>query len=183
MEIAFLLVAIAATVLAVTAISERVEVPAPLTLVVVGVAASYVPGVPELRLEPEVVLLGLLPPLLYSAAVNTSLVDFNANRRPILLLSVGLVAFTTFGVAAVIRMVIPEVEWPLALAIGAADRIQRLVRRQVEVLDTFRSVGQDLGGLDRSDIDERGRAKGREGFAGQGPAVLGAGRHRTTSFD
>lgn len=119
MEIALLLVALAATVLTVTAISERFEVPAPLTLVVVGVAASYVPGVPEIRLEPEVVLLGLLPPLLYSAAVNTSLVDFNANRRPILLLSVGLVAFTTFGVAAVIRLVIPEIEWPLALAIGA----------------------------------------------------------------
>ncbi|AIY16096.1 Na+/H+ antiporter [Pimelobacter simplex] len=119
MEIAFLLVAIAITVLTVTAISERFEVPAPLTLVVVGVAASYVPGVPEIRLEPEVVLLGLLPPLLYSAAVNTSLVDFNANRRPILLLSVGLVAFTTFGVAAVVRLVIPEISWPLALAIGA----------------------------------------------------------------
>lgn len=119
MDVALLLVAIAVVVLAFTAISERFEVPAPLTLVVVGVAASYVPGVPEIRLEPEVVLLGLLPPLLYSAAVNTSLVDFNANRRPILLLSVGLVAFTTVGVAVVIRAVIPEINWPLALAIGA----------------------------------------------------------------
>ncbi len=119
MEIAFLLVAIAVVVLTVTALSERVDIPAPLTLVVVGVAASYVPGVPELRLEPEVVLLGLLPPLLYSAAVNTSLVDFNANRGPILLLSVGLVAFTTFGVGAVVKLVIPDLPWALALAIGA----------------------------------------------------------------
>lgn len=119
MEIALALVAIAVVVLTVTAISERYDVPAPLTLVVVGVAASYVPGVPEVHLEPEVVLLGLLPPLLYSAAVNTSLVDFNANRRPILLLSVGLVAFTTVGVAVVVRMVIPDINWPLALAIGA----------------------------------------------------------------
>ncbi|KRB80242.1 sodium:proton antiporter [Nocardioides sp. Root190] len=119
MEIALALVAIAVVVLTVTAVSERFEIPAPLTLVVVGVAASYVPGVPELRLEPEVVLLGLLPPLLYSAAVNTSLVDFNANRKPILLLSVGLVAFTTVGVAVVVRAIIPEIDWPLALAIGA----------------------------------------------------------------
>lgn len=119
MDIALLLVALAVVVLAFTAISEHFEVPAPLTLVVVGVVASYVPGVPEIRLEPEVVLLGLLPPLLYSAAVNTSLVDFNANRRPILLLSVGLVAFTTVGVAVVVRAVIPEINWPLALAIGA----------------------------------------------------------------
>ena len=65
--------------------------PAPLLLIAVGVAASYLPGVPEVHLEPEVVLLGLLPPLLYAAAIQTSLVDFNANRRAILLLSVGLV--------------------------------------------------------------------------------------------
>ncbi len=119
MEIAFLLVAIAVVVLTVTALSERVEIPAPLTLVVVGVAASYVPGVPQLHLAPEVVLLGLLPPLLYSASVNTSLVDFNANRGPILLLSVGLVAFTTLGVGAVVKLVIPDLHWALALAIGA----------------------------------------------------------------
>lgn len=119
MEIAIFLVAIAVTVLAFTAVSERYDLPAPLVLVVVGVGAAYVPGVPVVHLEPEVVLLGLLPPLLYSAAVTTSLVDFNANRRPILLLSVGLVAFTTVGVAAVVRLVIPEIGWPLALAIGA----------------------------------------------------------------
>ena len=119
MEIASLLIAIVVAVLAVTTLSERAEIPAPLTLVVVGVAASYVPGVPELRLEPDVVLLGLLPPLLYSAAINTSLVDFNANRRPILLLSVGLVFFTTAGVALAVKLVIPEVHWALAFAIGA----------------------------------------------------------------
>ncbi len=119
MEIALLLVAVAVTVLTFTALSDRYDVPAPLTLVVVGVAASYVPGVPEIHLEPEVVLLGLLPPLLYAAAVNTSLVDFNANRRPILLLSVGLVVFSTLGVAAVLRLAVPEIGWSLALAIGA----------------------------------------------------------------
>ncbi|WP_370290548.1 Na+/H+ antiporter [Nocardioides sp.] len=119
MEVALLLVAIAVAVLTVTATSERLGVPAPLTLVVVGVAVSFVPGVPELRLEPEVVLLGLLPPLLYSAAISTSLVDFNANRRPILLLSVGLVVVTTLGVAMVVKLVIPDLRWALAIAIGA----------------------------------------------------------------
>lgn len=119
MGTALLLVVIAITVLSITAVAGRYDAPAPLVLVVVGAAASYVPGVPELHLEPEVVLLGLLPPLLYSAAVNTSLVDFNANRRSILLLSVGLVAFTTVGVAVVLRWVIPDLNWALALAIGA----------------------------------------------------------------
>lgn len=119
MEIALLLLAIAVTVLAVTAVAERYELPAPLVLIVAGAAASYVPGVPEIRLSPDVVLIGLLPPLLYSAALGTSLVDFKANRRPILLLSVGLIFFTTAGVAVVVRAVVPEIGWPLAFAIGA----------------------------------------------------------------
>jgi hypothetical protein len=93
-EIAFQLIALAVVVLGGTALAERVGFPAPLGLVVVGVVASYMPGVPTVHLSADVVLLGLLPPLLYSAAIQTSLVDFNANRRSILLLSVGLVVFT-----------------------------------------------------------------------------------------
>ncbi len=119
MEIALLLIALAVTVLVVTALADRIDVPAPLVLVVVGVAGSYVPGVPEITLSPEVVLVGLLPPLLYAAAIQTSLVDFNANRRSILLLSVGLVVFTTVGVGVVVHALLPGVGWPAALAIGA----------------------------------------------------------------
>ncbi|MCD4524101.1 Na+/H+ antiporter [Nocardioides sp. cx-173] len=119
MEIAFFLVALAVTVLAVTALSERVDLPPPLALIAVGVAASYVPGMPEVHLGAEVVLLGLLPPLLYATAIQTSLVDFNANRRTILLLSVGLVVFTTAGIGAVVHSLIPGIGWPAAFAIGA----------------------------------------------------------------
>ena len=119
MEIAFLLVAIAVTVLTVTAVAGRSGIAAPIPLILVGWAGSYIPGVPTIHLEPEVVLLGLLPPLLYAAAIGTSLVDFNANRRPILLLSVGLVAFTTAGVAVVVHAILPEVGWAAAFAIGA----------------------------------------------------------------
>jgi monovalent cation/hydrogen antiporter len=118
-EIAFLLVAIAVTVLTVTAVAGRLGLTAPIPLIVVGWAGSYLPGVPTIHLEPEVVLLGLLPPLLYAASLGTSLVDFNANRRPILLLSVGLVAFTTVGVAIVVHLMLPEVGWAAAFAIGA----------------------------------------------------------------
>ena len=119
MEIALLLVALAVSVLVVTALADRIDVPAPLVLIVAGVGASYLPGLPEVRLEPEVVLLGLLPPLLYATAIRTSLVDFNANRRSILLLSVGLIIFTTVGVAALVHALLPDVGWPAALAIGA----------------------------------------------------------------
>ena len=109
----------AVSVLAFTALAGRLDFPAPLLLIAVGVAASYLPGVPEIHLEPEVVLLGLLPPLLYAAAIQTSLVDFNANRRAILLLSVGLVVFTTLGVGAIVHAMIPGISWPVSFAIGA----------------------------------------------------------------
>ncbi len=119
MELALLLVSMAAVVLAATAISDRLHVPAPLLLIVVGAVASYVPGVPTIHLESEVVLLGLLPPLLYAAAIQTSLVDFNANRGSILRLSVVLVVLTTLAVGAVVQWLVPGIGWATALAIGA----------------------------------------------------------------
>ncbi len=119
MELALLLVSMAAVVLAATAVSDRLHVPAPLLLVVAGAAASYVPGVPTIHLESEVVLLGLLPPLLYAAAIQTSLVDFNANRGSILRLSVVLVILTTLVVGAVVQWLVPGIGWAAAIAIGA----------------------------------------------------------------
>jgi CPA1 family monovalent cation:H+ antiporter len=119
MESTFFLVLLLVVVLAGTALAGRLGFPAPLLLIATGVAASYVPGVPEVHLEPEIVLLGLLPPLLYAAAVQTSLVDFAANRRSILLLSIGLVAFTTLGVGVVVHAILPGLPWPAAFAIGA----------------------------------------------------------------
>ncbi len=119
MELALLLVSMAAVVLAATAVSDRLHVPAPLLLVVVGAVASYVPGVPTIHLESEVVLLGLLPPLLYAAAIQTSLVDFNANRGSILRLSVVLVVITSLVVGAVVEWLVPGIGWAAAIAIGA----------------------------------------------------------------
>lgn len=119
MELALLLVSMAAVVLAATAVSDRLRVPAPLLLILVGAAASYVPGVPTIHLESEVVLLGLLPPLLYAAAIQTSLVDFNANRGTILRLSVLLVVVTALAVAAVVEWLVPGIGWAAAIAIGA----------------------------------------------------------------
>jgi Na+/H+ antiporter len=118
-EIAFFLVALAVAVLAGVVVADRIGVPAPLLLIVAGVCASFLPFVPQVHLEPEVVLFGLLPPLLYSTAITSSLVDFNAHRRAILLLSVGLVVFTTFGVGWLVHEMIPGLSWPIALALGA----------------------------------------------------------------
>jgi monovalent cation/hydrogen antiporter len=100
-HIAIEVVALVAVVAAMAALARRLGISAPLLLVVVGIAASYLPFVPRVELEPEVVLVGFLPPLLYSAAIKTSLVDFSKHRRSIGLLSVGLVAFTALGVGLV----------------------------------------------------------------------------------
>jgi CPA1 family monovalent cation:H+ antiporter len=118
-EIALSLVALAVGVLTCTALADRIDVPAPLLLIAAGVAATFVPIVPEVHLAPEVVLLGLLPPLLYAASIQTSLVDFNANRRSILLLSVGLVVFTAAGVGALVHAIVPGISWPVSIALGA----------------------------------------------------------------
>jgi monovalent cation/hydrogen antiporter len=118
-DIALPLVALAVAVLAGVVAAARIGVPAPLLLVVGGVAASFLPFVPQVHLEPDVVLFGLLPPLLYSAAITSSLVDFNANRRAILLLSVGLVIFTTLGVGVLVHEMVPDLSWPIAFALGA----------------------------------------------------------------
>jgi monovalent cation/hydrogen antiporter len=118
-HIAAEIVALVVTVLVVSAVARRLDWPAPLCLIVVGVGASYVPGVPEYHLDPEVVLLGLLPPLLYSAAIQTSLVDFRKNRGAIGLMSVGLVVFTALGVGLVAWAVIPELPLAGGIALGA----------------------------------------------------------------
>ncbi len=118
MELALVVTAVVLVVLAVSAAADRLDVPAPLLLVVVGVVLSLVPAVPELEISDEIILLGLLPPLLYAAAIRTSLIDFRANTRPIVLLSVVLVIVTTLAVGAVAHWLLP-IGWPAALALGA----------------------------------------------------------------
>src|SRR5690242_16092622 len=89
--------------LAVTAFAalgaRRTHIPDSIFLVLVGLAISFVPGIPRIALRPDLVLSLLLPPLLYRAGVNMSWRGFKANLRPILLLAVGLVIFTTVAVA------------------------------------------------------------------------------------
>ena len=119
MHAALDILALVAVVGVVAAFAPRIGLPEPLVLVVVGVALSYIPNVLEIQLTPDLVLIGLLPPLLYAAAIRTSLVDFKANRRPILLLSVGLVSFATVAVGAVTWWVIPSIPLAAAFALGA----------------------------------------------------------------
>jgi Na+/H+ antiporter len=115
-QIALVLVA---SVAAVSGVARRVGVPAPFALVLVGLAVGYIPGTPTIELDPEVVLVLILPPLLYAAALSTAFADFRDNLRPIGLLSVGLVLVTTGVVGFVAHLVVPDLGLPAALALGA----------------------------------------------------------------
>jgi monovalent cation/hydrogen antiporter len=117
-EIALEILGIAAVVIAVSGLADKIKVSAPLLLLVVGVGVSYVPFIDEPVLTSEVVLLGFLPPLLYSAAIRTSILDFRHNLRPIAYLSVLLVLITALGVALVAWALLP-ISFALALALGA----------------------------------------------------------------
>jgi monovalent cation/hydrogen antiporter len=105
------------TVLALLA--RRLNVPYPILLVLGGLVLGFVPGLPPVTLAPDVVFLIFLPPLITAAGWYTSVQDLKTNRRPIALLSVGLVLFSTFAVAAVAHAVIPNLGWGPALVLGA----------------------------------------------------------------
>jgi Na+/H+ antiporter len=100
-------------------LSNKYKFPLPIILVLSGLAISLVPGLPVVALNPEIVFLVFLPPLLYSAAWNTSWHDFKASIRPIGFAAVGLVLLTTSIVAVAAHLLIPNLSWPLAFLIGA----------------------------------------------------------------
>jgi NhaP-type Na+/H+ or K+/H+ antiporter len=106
-------------VLALMAIARRILIPYPIFLVLGGLGLSWAPHVPVVRLDPDLVFLIFLPPILWAAAYFTSLRDFRGNLRPITLLAVGLVVATTAAVAAVAHAVVPGLSWPVAFALGA----------------------------------------------------------------
>ncbi|HET7271554.1 MAG TPA: cation:proton antiporter, partial [Rubrobacter sp.] len=109
-----LLVAVAAL----ATLAMRLKVPYPILLVLGGSVLGFVPKLPPVELDPELVFLLFLPPLLYVSALFTSWRDFRANVRPITLLAVGLVLATSFVVAAVVHAAI-GLPWAAAFVLGA----------------------------------------------------------------
>src|SRR3954471_18761527 len=106
-------------VLALIVVSDRIDVPSPILLVLGGCGLGFVPGVPDVRLDPDIVLLVVLPPLLYSAAFFTSLRELRTNLRPISFLAVGLVLVTMVVVAVIAHELIPGMGWGPAFVLGA----------------------------------------------------------------
>ncbi|GAA0561487.1 Na+/H+ antiporter [Actinomadura livida] len=112
--------AITAVVLLSRALAARIGVPDAILLVVLGAAVAFLPGMPEIALPPEVVLLGFLPPLVYYAAFFSSPREAKADAVPITALAIGLTTVTTLAVAAVLRWILPDLSWAAAIALGAA---------------------------------------------------------------
>jgi CPA1 family monovalent cation:H+ antiporter len=136
----------------------RLRTPYPIVLVISGLLLSFLPGNPHFSLNPNIVFLAILPPLLFAAAFNTSWRDFRYNLVSIGFLAFGLVGFTVFGVAEVAQWILPGFDWRLGLVLGAvvsttdaiaATSIARrlsLPRRIIDILEG-ESLVNDASGL------------------------------------
>lgn len=100
-------------------LARRTRIPYAAVLVLGGMALAFIPGLPRLRLDPELALAAFLPPLLQASAWRTDWRQFRASLRPILLLAVGAVLFTAVCVALVARLILPDLPWAAAIALGA----------------------------------------------------------------
>ncbi len=113
--IAGMLVAVAGL----SALARRISVPYPILLVVAGAVLGFIPGIPEVKLNPDVVLVIFLPPLVYAAAFFANLGDIRRSLRGIALASIGLVVATMCGVAVVAHALIRGMPWSVAFTLGA----------------------------------------------------------------
>lgn len=108
-----------AAIVAVTVVSQRLGIAAPLLLVALGVAVSFIPAVPDFAVPPELIIGVVLPPLLYSAAVNMPAMDFRRDFATISGLSVTLVVLTSFAIGGLLVLLVPSLPFATAVAIGA----------------------------------------------------------------
>src|SRR3954469_7417237 len=139
-------------------IAKRIKIPYPIFLVIAGLILSFVPQLPRFTLNADLVFIGVLPPLLFSAAFTTSWRDFRYNLISILSLAFGLVAFTVLGVAGMAHMLLPWFDWRLGLVLGAvvattdsiaATSIARRVGLPQRIVDILEgeSLVNDASGL------------------------------------
>jgi CPA1 family monovalent cation:H+ antiporter len=106
-------------IVALAYLARRVGVAYPILLVVGGLILGYLPGLPTIALDPDIVFLLLLPPILFGAGFTTPIRDFKANIRPIVLLAVGLVLFSTVVVGVMVNLLVPTMGVAAAFALGA----------------------------------------------------------------
>ncbi|TFZ00148.1 Na+/H+ antiporter [Ramlibacter humi] len=100
-------------------VARHFKFPYPIALVAGGALLGLVPNLPSTTFDPQLILVAVLPPILYQAALLTSWTDFKAHLRPISLLAIGLVAATTLAVGAALKLMVPDVPWAAAFVLGA----------------------------------------------------------------
>jgi Na+/H+ antiporter len=119
MDVLTAVLAILVAVAIVYEIARRLGVPYPTLLVLGGLGLGFIPGLPRIKLEPDLVLLVFLPPLLFIAAAESPIRDLRANRAPLFRLAIGLVVVTVLIVAVVAHAAIPDLSWAAAFTLGA----------------------------------------------------------------
>jgi len=153
-----IIILLLAVVTALAQVTDKVRIPYPILLVLAGIAIGLFPGLPVITLDPDVVFLVFLPPVLYAAAWSTSWPDFKESIRPISLLAIGCVLFTTVIVAIAAHYFIPDFGWvesfvlgaivspPDAVAATAATKGLKVPRRIITILEG-ESLVNDATGL------------------------------------
>ena len=110
---------ILAIMIGLSALADKLKLPYPILLIVAGIAIGFAPSVPKIEINPEIIFLIFLPPLLYDAAFNIPFKDFKTHINTIGTLAISLVFLTTVGIAAVAYYLVPGMTWPLAFVLGA----------------------------------------------------------------
>ncbi|PTS91477.1 Na+/H+ antiporter [Flavobacterium sp. HMWF030] len=119
MENYSIIIFILAIVIGLSAFADKAKLPYPILLVIAGIAIGFIPTMTEIEINPEIIFLLFLPPLLYDASFNISPKEFKTNINTIGTLAVTLVFLTTFWIAVVAHYMIPNISWPLAFVLGA----------------------------------------------------------------
>ncbi|OXA75416.1 sodium/proton antiporter, CPA1 family [Flavobacterium aquidurense] len=119
MENYTIIIFILAIVIGLSAFADKSKIPYPILLVIVGVAIGFIPTMAEIEINPEIIFLIFLPPLLYDASFNISPKHFKTNLSTISTLAIPLVFLTTFWIAVVSHYLIPGMTWPLSFVLGA----------------------------------------------------------------
>lgn len=113
------LIAVLAALALATLLAPRLRLPQPLMLAIAGIGLAFLPSVRAVPIDPNIILVGFLPPLLYADAFQTSWRDFKRWLRPILMLAIGLVALTILAVGLVAKWMLPDLPWAMCFVLGA----------------------------------------------------------------
>lgn len=108
-----------ALMICLSAFADKIKLPYPILLIVAGITVGFIPSMPDIEINPEVIFLIFLPPLLYDAAFNISYPVFKTNIHTIAILAITLVFLTAIGIAVTAHYIIPGFSWPLSFVLGA----------------------------------------------------------------